>query len=242
MFDKIWKRAFLLTLVGLAIATLISGPIGAQSSGPQAASRFTGRHVPAPPSRDVGVVLYDQNNTPGTYGINSQNFEAIYDAYDDHAADDFVKPTGVSWRITQVDAEGLYFNGPGPAASFNVTFHKNAAGLPKDPPNPGVIRLGQAYTLVGASTFRITVSPPIVLPKSSNGGWISVQANLNFAGGAGGQWGWLDRAVQSGFGAAWKNPGGGFGVCPVWTDLNTCIPVLPPAEQDFLFTLSGIVG
>jgi hypothetical protein len=243
MFDKIWKRASLATLVGLAIASLTSGPIGAQSV-PQAGAKFDpSNHIAAPPSRGAdaaAVVLYDQNNNPGTYGISSQNFEAVYNAYDSHAADSFPKPTGVAWRIMQVDAEGLYFNGTGPATSFNVVYHKNAAGLPKDPPNPATIRNGMAYTLVGSNTFRITVSPPIVLPKASNGGFVSVQANMDFA--VGGQWGWLLRTVQSGPGAAWKNPNGGFGVCPVWTDMNTCIPTVPATEQDHLFTLSGVVG
>ena len=35
-----------------------------------------------------------------------------------------------------------------------------------------------------------------------------------------GEWGWTDRTVQSNNPAAWQNPGGGFGMCPLGTPAN----------------------
>jgi len=237
MFDKMWKRAFLVTLAGLAVAAVTGGPIGAQS-GP-AAGVARGR-VGAHPYNSEGitpnaVILYDQYNNPGANSLTSQNFEAVYDAYDSFLADDFNATPGFSWRITQVDVDGVYV-GSGPAASFNVFLHRNAAGnLPKDP--PAITRLSQAYAVVGVSTFRITVSPPMLVPKirPSDHLWISVQANMNFV--PGGQWFWTDRSVLSNTGSAWKNPGGGFGVgCTAWGNMNTC---LAQTDPDLMFTLFG---
>lgn len=232
-----FKRAFLLTLVGAAVAAVASGPVGAASN-PATAASVGKRATAKPPFNPNLVVLYDQYNNPGTFGVNSQNFEAVYNAYDDFLADDFSTPSNQRWGIQQIDVDGLYFNGTGPATSFNIFIHKTLAGFPKDPPNPTATRLSQAYTVVGASTFRITVSPTISIPPGQHL-WLDVQANLNFAGGTTGQWAWTTRTVQAASPAAWENPGGGFGVCPTWGTLTTCIAGLPANEKDLMFTIYG---
>lgn len=238
MFDKMWMRALLVAVVGLAVAAVTGGPIGAQS-GP--AARVARGQVAAHPYNSDGidpkaVILYNQYDYPGRDAINSQNFETAYDAYDDFLADDFNVTPGKAWRITQVDVDGLYDNGPGPAASFNVYLHRNAAGnLPRDP--AAVVRLSQAYSVVGASTFRITIAPPMLVPKDrpSDHIWISVQSNMNFL--ANGQWYWTDRRVLSNSGSAWKNPLGGFGICPTWSLMTDCVAGV--TSPDLEFTLYG---
>ena len=77
------------------------------------------------------VVLYDQYDNAGTNATSSQNFEASFDIYDDMLADDFVVPGGQTWHVNEVDVQGLYYNGAGPAASVNVVFYDDhEAGLP----------------------------------------------------------------------------------------------------------------
>jgi hypothetical protein len=39
-------------------------------------------------------------------------------------------PGGQSWRVTEVYAQGVYFNGSGPANNFNVFFYQDSGGLP----------------------------------------------------------------------------------------------------------------
>ena len=68
----------------------------------------------------VRQTIYDQYNSPGTIASSSQDFEAAFDAYDDQVADDFIVPAGASWSVDEVDIQGQYYNGAGPAASFNV--------------------------------------------------------------------------------------------------------------------------
>jgi len=146
------------------------------------------------------VILYDQTDNPGPSGINSQNFEAAYNAYDNQGADDFVA-TG-NWAVTTVEVSGVYFNGTGPAPSVNVWFYANAAGLPGT----------EVYAALGvvpvdaAGSFTLTLPTPAILAPGTY--WVSVQANLDFS--AGGQWGWTERTVQSNSPSAWRNPGGGF--------------------------------
>jgi hypothetical protein len=237
MLDKMRKGA-LLAVAGLAVATLTAGPVAA-------AQPAKGAPVvdlaPAVPNFDDLVapqaILHNQYNNQGAFAINSQNFEAAYDAYDSFAADDFVVPANTKWTIKGVAVQGLYFNGPGPAQSFNVAFYQSGNQVPQDPPR--LSRNNQTYTLNGTDEFRIRLNPAVNIPASPNPRhvWVSVQANLDFAGGAGGQWGWTDRLVASNDPAAWKNPGGGFGVCPNWDDLATCI--VTNDGPDFVFLLVG---
>jgi hypothetical protein len=239
MFDKMLKRALLLVVAGAAVAAVTGGPIGAQSSAPTA-SVAVDREVTPPPDAEAipGAILYNQYNNPGANALTSQNFEAIYDSYDSFLADDFMAGTNQAWRITGVDVDGQYSVPGGPADSFNVFIHRNdPTNLPKEP--AAITRLNQAYTLIGTNTFRITISPPMFIPRVGNRHlWISVQANMDAA--TNGQWFWTDRSVQSNTGAAWKNPGGGFGVgCLTYADMNGC---LGTADPDLMFRISGLIA
>ena len=181
------------------------------------------------------VILYDQYNNAGANATSSQDFEAANNAFDNELADDFVVPGGQTWSVESVDADGVYFNGPGPAVNFNVRFYSDSGGL------PGALvdtRLGQSY-VQGGSTFSITLSPAVNL--SSGTYWVSVQSRMDFS--PFGQWGWTDRTVQSNNGAAWQNPGGGFGVCPTWGrrgDPAGCN--IDPGVPDQVFRLNGTIG
>src|SRR6187200_3087026 len=104
-------------------------------------------------STSPSTVLYSQLDNPGANSSSSQDFESDFDAYDDELADDFVVPSGDQWSVGTVDAIGVYYNGGGLAASFNVRFYPDSASH-----FPGTVvaeRLDQAYTLNG-SDFTIT--------------------------------------------------------------------------------------
>src|SRR6266566_1256753 len=134
-----------------------------------------------PPPQAPQVVLYDQYNNAGTNATSSQDFEASLDAFDDELADDFVVPGGQSWSVESIDADGVYFNGAGPAQNFNVRFYTNSGGL------PGTLvesRIGMSYTQSG-STFSVTISPAVCLASGTY--WVSVQARQDFT--PAGQWG-----------------------------------------------------
>jgi hypothetical protein len=66
------------------------------------------------------AVLYDQTGNFGPNSLNSQNFETMYDVYDNQAADDFIIPDeDYAWTIESVEVLGVYYNGTGPATSVN---------------------------------------------------------------------------------------------------------------------------
>jgi hypothetical protein len=238
MLDKLTKIAFLL-MAGLAVAALTASPVAAAS-----------RPAPSAPMPDVGVapqvpwadapdaILYNQYDNSGTVALNSQDFEQAYDAYDDCAADDFAVPANIKWTITGVGAQGVYFNGPGPARSFRIRIYI-WQGL-----FPGALKIersGLAYSLNGVDQFRIKVQPSIMIPGGPQGRhiWIEIEAQLDFAGGAGGEWGWTDRTVVSGERpGAWQNPGGGFAVCPTWDVFDNCFGGLNDGD-DLVFLLVG---
>jgi hypothetical protein len=193
----------------------------------------TPTNTPPPTATQAGI-LYDQYNNASTTGASSQNFEPSLDPYDDELADDFVVPGPDLWFISGIDVDGVYFNGPGPADSVNVRFYANSGGN-----LPGALlaeRLNQPYTGT-AGDFSITFTQTVTLGPGTY--WVSVQANQNFT--PNGQWGWIDRTVQSNNPAAWRNPGGGFGICPDW-GYRGSVCGIDPANPDQVFRIRGTSG
>ena len=201
----------------------------ALSSGPSGVRSLAIAPYPKAPQ----VILYDQYDNAAASSSSSQNFEPAFDSYDDFLADDFLVPGGQTWNISEVDVLGIYYNGAGPANSFNVFIYQDSGGL------PGALvysATNQPFTSADNLNFVINLTTPAVLTQGAY--WISVQANMDAA--VGGQWGWTDRLVQSNQGAAWQNPGGGFGVCPTWTRKTICIPAA--LGPDNVFRLVGTTG
>jgi hypothetical protein len=177
------------------------------------------------------VILYDQLDNPGTFSPVSQEFpdEPDFTAF---TADDFFVPGGQSWRITEVYAQGVYFNGSGPANNFNVFFYQDNGGLPGTQVYSAT---AQQYVNVDG-VFGVTLSRAATLTSGIY--WVSVQAHMPVD--PNGQWGWTDRTVQANSPAAWQNPSGGFGICPIWDLRTTCVGDPPAPDQ--MFRLIGTIG
>jgi hypothetical protein len=176
------------------------------------------------------VILYDQLDNPGTVSWTSQEFPDLPD-FTAFLADDFFVPGGQSWQVTEVYAQGVYFNGSGPANNFNVFFYEDSGGL------PGTLvssRTAQPYVESGG-VFEVTLTAPVTLTSGTH--WVSVQAHQPVD--PNGQWGWTERTVQANSPAAWQNPGGGFGLCPTWDVRTTC---LGAGDPDQMFRLIGTIG
>jgi hypothetical protein len=185
------------------------------------------------PTPTPGKVLYDQYDnfsTEKTPNIPSQDAETALDFFDSQAADDFIVPAGQTWQVTEVDVLGEY-DSNGPAASFHVFFYENGEG-----DLPGILvasRLENPYT--GSNDFVITLTEPVTLPEGHY--WVSVQARQDIT--QAGFWLWHNRTVQANSGAAWQNPGNGFGTgCVVWIRRVTCA-VLQQTAPDQVFRLIG---
>jgi len=186
--------------------------------------------VPAFP-KDPQVVLYDQYDNASAIGTLSSTF-TDFPAFNSDLADDFVVPTAQTWNVQSIDADGAYFIGAGPANSFNVFFYTDNAGLPGAQVYSAT---NQPFSVVG-TTFSVTLPSVAVLTEGTY--WVEIQANMTFV--PNGAWVWRDRTLQSNQGAAWQNPGGGFGICPTWTLKTTCIPITGGPDQ--VFRLNGTTG
>ena len=222
-----------LTALALAVALVAAFGTGAgarPSSKPTAAAKAKASARPA----HVAGTIYGQRDNDNGIGIVSQNFTdsgGALDAYDNQGADDFkIKHKAV---VKEVDVDGVYFNGPGPAESVHVTFYKNAAGHPggvvKDYPTQG-------YTdTTGTGTFKVHV-PKTVLKKGTY--WVSVYVNMAFNSGTTGEWGWGTNNTVRNKPSNWQNPGNGFSTgCTTWGITTVCIPA--GEGGDFSFALIG---
>ncbi|MFQ5616830.1 MAG: hypothetical protein ACE5GO_10295, partial [Anaerolineales bacterium] len=125
-------------------------------------------------------------------------------------------------------------NGTGPTPLVNVYFYADAGGLP----GTELYFYDSIATFTDASgdlTVDLSASPAILTAGTY---WVSVQADMDFS--AGGQWGWLERTVQSNSESAWRNPSDGFGTgCTSWTSRSGCGV---GSEPDLSFQLLGSIG
>jgi hypothetical protein len=152
-------------------------------------------------------------------------------AFDDQAADDFVvnvPPPPIFLYIDGVRVMGEYSAGGGPASSFNVYFYTNGAG--NLPGNLIASFLNRPYSGTPPDfTIRWT---PFSIFSSSGTYWVSVQARQDFT--PNGQWFWHNRTIQSNAGAAWQNPGDGYGTgCITWNRKSACMPDQVSPDQVF---------
>ena len=190
--------------------------------------------VPTPtPTPTPCMVLYDQTNTAGSGGVVSQNFEMVNNSYDAQAADDFVVPVMQNWLVQQVKVGGIYFNGPGPAASVNVTFYFDSANF------PGAVVSGGTFNNLSmsdtAGSFTIPLPTSLVLTAGTY--WVSVQANIDFN--PFGEWAWSDRTAGSNSPAVWQNPGGGFATSCTTYGRRGANCGIDPAAPDQIFQILG---
>ncbi len=180
------------------------------------------------------TILKNQIGSPGAYSILSQDFtDPGYDIYDSYLADDFNVPGTLTkgWKVQGMRAVGICFSGAGPCDSESVAFYKDAAGLPGV--QTGTTQTG-AGSLTGSGTYTLVFATAQKLLKGATY-WSSMWCTMAFS--AGGEWGWSDTTVLSGTAAVWENPGGGFGVCPTWADMDTCVGIT--GEPDLQYALAG---
>jgi hypothetical protein len=184
----------------------------------------------------TGSILWNQYNNPATQpplSIGSQEFEPAFASLTDQAADDFVFTYPFNNVITGVRVMGEYSEGGGPASSFNVYIYGNGPGnLPG-----GLIaaRFNRPYTGTPPD-FTINLVSLVTLGPGTY--WISVQARQDFK--AAGQWFWHNRTIQSNAGAAWQNPGDGYGTgCITWNRKNACMP--DQVSPDQVFQVLGFI-
>jgi hypothetical protein len=179
------------------------------------------------------VVLHDQSNNAGGGGVVSQNFETSNDIYDAQAADDFVVPSMQNWTVQQVKVNGVYFGGPGPAASVNLTFYFGSGGF------PGPVVAGGTFNNLSMSdsSGNFTIPLPTNLTLSAGTYWVSVQANMDFN--PFGEWAWSDRMIASNSAAVWQNPGGGLTTSCYTYGRRGANCEIDPTAPDQIFQILG---
>ena len=163
--------------------------------------------------------LYDQSLSGSAIGFISQNFTDFSSgAYNAQGADDFVVTDAAGWTVDQINVGGVYFNGSGPADSFDVQIYADAGGVPAAAPTCTYTAL--SYT-GSVPSFSIALPTPCVLPTGTY--WVSAAANMAF--GAGGEFGWnAYTGFTLGAVAQWQNPGGGFATgCSSWSAMDVCL-------------------
>jgi len=214
---------------------------------PTATASPTPTPTASPTPTATPQVLYDQYNNTGTLATVSATFTDS-PSHNADLADDFVVPGGQTWHVQSIDADGIYFNGSGPANSFSVFFYINSGGFPGTQVYSATNR---PWTQNG-TTFTVNLTGTAVLTAGTY--WVEIQANMTFS--TGGEWGWTGRTVTANNAARWQNPAGGFGpppscpapgcpmpcpTCITW-GIRQCCTGSPAGEPDQMFRLIGSIG
>ncbi len=184
---------------------------------------------PSPVAAATAVVVWDQYNNAGTAVTLSATFTDA-SAMNSDLADDFVVQ-GYAWMVRWIDVDGAYFNGPGPANTFTVTFYSDNDGFPGNQ-----VYASLAWWEQTGSTFRIHVcdNPPCQPVLYPGRYWVEIQANMTAT--CCGEWGWTDRTVTDLNAAVWRNPSGFFGACTSWSRRGaTC--GLDPSAPDQVYRI-----
>src|SRR3984893_4329275 len=151
-----------LALIAIPLLPRVLGQAGNRTAPNQAASpaysaAMTSQAATVPGARSIPIlmppnfprtILYNQYNNAAPNATSSQDFEPEFDVFTDELANDFIVRDGETWSVESIDVDGMYFNGTGPADSFNVRFYADDVGL------PGVLageRLAMPYTLNGST-------------------------------------------------------------------------------------------
>jgi hypothetical protein len=179
----------------------------------------------------AGTVLHDQLDLTHDDGSVVSFYNGT--ALSSQAADDFIVPAGKIWDLNRVDLLGGPVITPIEPASFTVFIYEDSSTLPGS--------LVASYANLNYVRNTTTGVYTIAFPSTSlNAGtyWVSVQANTAPAGN---RWTWISSnlpAVNNG--AAWQNPGNGFGSgCTIWGRKTTCLPSTV-GLPDQLFSISGV--
>ena len=215
-----------LLLAATAVITVTTG--SAMAAPPMAA--FHGpwanpvvRHSPGK------QVLYNQNSDSSFAYVNSQNYTSGVTADNDQAADDFVVPSGKTWKVTEVDVT-CCCSGTS-SITENVTFYKDHNGAPGK-----LVRNGSFTNLSGTGNPSFAISLGTGVKLKAGHYWVSVVVNCNSGDGCG--WGWGVRTTIANDPALWQNPGNGRGTgCTTWTTLEACFG--NAYAGDFMFELQG---
>jgi hypothetical protein len=169
-------------------------------------------------------VLYDQTSNDSGTGTISQG---VGDASTAEAADDFTVPSGTNWKIQEVDALGVFFNGSAPSVQVTIYKDKNH--------KPGKKPLYNAAIMPGGDgEFVLDLGKGVKLKPGHY--WLSVVANASLGQG---EWYWENQTLGTTEGdpAVWRNPGNGWGTgCTRWTVESQCTST---PLGDHMFVLKG---
>ena len=149
---------------------------------------------------DGTASLWEQtDNTSFVNGAPSQYFPDL--AQGGYAGDDFVVPAGETWQIDQIFVPGSYTAGAGPAPNFDVTLYDDLGGAPNV-----IVANKTAVSPLSDVDGDITLDLNSSIVLTAGTYWLSVNANMNFAGPPE-QWFWTARTVQTGAPYHWLETG-----------------------------------
>ena len=184
------------------------------------------------------------NSSPNANGVPSQFFPDFAGGAD--AADDFIVPLAPSMSATICEMSVIgTTSGTGlasdPGSFITLDIYEDAGGM------PGTLIYSEDFdgaTTDPGNTGDFTLSPTGTMALTGGDTyWASVVVNMNFGGGAIGQWFWSNANDGNGNETNWQDPTNLFGTntCATWSPAYTTCGVgggVPGGATDLLMDLT----
>ena len=186
-----------------------------------------------PPALGAGLLI-DQTFNCDLNNFISSLFIDIGGVSVDNA-DDFVVPTGDTFFINEVQVEGLYTVGSGPADSIDViVYQDNGSDL------PGAVACtynGLPYTVTGGDNFVVTL--PTSCDLAAGKYWLQVRPQMQFF--TAGVWNWRTTSIQYGEPFAFQDPDTLVlgSTCLAWDTHGDCNLGFEGTTESNCFSISG---
>lgn len=159
----------------------------------------------------ASICFSNLDGDDSSLGVNSQNYETEYAAYDDEAAADVTLDKTCKVRSVTV----LGTAACNVVQSEVVTFYADKNGRPGKQINSQTV---SAPFIDGrCGSFDIPLQTVVL---TSGTYWVSVKITLAVM--TGGLWAWDETADQTGAPDAWRSKGGAYGLCGHWTTAQSC--------------------
>jgi hypothetical protein len=183
------------------------------------------------------AVLYD--HTPSVVGFHAtvQDFEASLDANDAQVADDFRVPAGEVWIVQRAFVDGRKPGDAGPGVPEFV--HAFLFGPQGSLPAASPFYSRQLDPAPGTPYPDFDLALPGVPLLPAGTWWFAAQPRMDFDAPDDNYWFWGTIPSKVGNGAAYRNPGDGFGSgCTSFAPMVGCVTNV--GNPDVAFRLEGI--
>jgi len=233
-----WAVGLLLTISFSTSGNVLAQTPLTPAAGADAGQPGTTVHEPSAPP------LYDQTAHVGSNWSDSSDYGKshgqLYGYLSNQAADDFVVPSSVFWKVVTATVDGQYVGVQGAGVDHLVVqiYANSGSNVPGNQLYSNTFAAASIINFA-TGTYGVVFNPPVTLGPGHY--WLSAQALEQCTASNCKHWVWLESTVLANSESAWLQPTPAVGYnCPTWKPrVSSCHEPGSSSGPDLLFKLEG---